>query len=204
MCGPGKMVNGNYWHVMPIIFVQISLFIFDALNIMLIEDFNQTLDGWIKELEQYNITQLSGKPSATSWSLGQLYMHLIQSTHFFIKQIQICVSTDDNAKEESSANAKAMFLKNEFPDAILEGPPSNANTPQPVSKNQLVSELIHLKDEINKVEFLVGVSQFNGKTKHFGLGYFTANEWLQFAEMHFRHHLRQKKRLDDYIKLLHS
>ena len=27
-----------------------------------------------------------------------------------------------------------------------------------------------------------------GKTKHPGLNYFTAKEWLQFAEMHLRHH----------------
>ena len=93
-----------------------------------------------------------------------------------------------------------MFLNNDFPDAILEGPPSNAFTPQPESKDQLLTELLQLKDEMTKAEALIAASQFNGKTKHSGLGYFTASEWMQFAEMHFRHHLRQKKRLDDFLK----
>jgi hypothetical protein len=43
-------------------------------------------------------------------------------------------------------------------------------------------------------------SPFGGKTKHPGLGYFSAHEWLQFADMHFRHHLRQKKRIDDFLE----
>jgi DinB superfamily len=164
------------------------------------KEFDQTIDEWIKELERYSFTQLSAKPSSTSWSLGQLYMHLIQATHFFVKQIQISTSNNDNINEEAFAVAKTMFRNNDFPDAILEGPPSNAATPQPVSKEQLIKELTHLKDEINKAEDLILKSQFKGKTKHFGLGYFTASEWLQFAEMHFRHHLRQKKRLDDFLK----
>ncbi|HEV9036934.1 MAG TPA: hypothetical protein VGQ51_09945 [Puia sp.] len=35
-----------------------------------------------------------------------------------------------------------------------------------------------------------------GKTRHPGLHYFNSLEWLQFAEMHMRHHFRQKKRID--------
>ncbi|MDP4261775.1 MAG: DinB family protein [Bacteroidota bacterium] len=174
---------------------------FFIITFMLIEDFNQTLDTWIKELEKYSFTQLSVKPSPTSWSIGQVYMHLIGATSYFIKQMQICASTNDHAEEETSVNAKAMFLNNAFPDAILEGPPSNADTPPPVSKEQLTEGLNHLKDEINKTAALVSKSQYKGKTKHFGLGYFNANEWMQFAEMHLRHHLRQKKRVDDYIKI---
>jgi hypothetical protein len=38
------------------------------------------------------------------------------------------------------------------------------------------------------------------ETQHPGLYHFSANEWYQFAEMHFRHHVRQKKRIDDYLK----
>jgi hypothetical protein len=39
-----------------------------------------------------------------------------------------------------------------------------------------------------------------GKTKHPGSNYFTAKEWLQFAEIHLRHHLKQKKRIDDFFE----
>src|SRR5258706_9011369 len=164
------------------------------------QDVYQALAIWMKELERYDFTQLLAKPSPTSWSLGQLYIHLIQSTRFFIKQARISSSNNDNSNEDSFAGAKTMFRNNEFPDTLLEDPPSNAVTPQPPSKEKLITELIRLKEEIKEAEALASVSQFSGKTRHFGLGFFTSVEWIQFSEMHLRHHLRQKKRLDDFLK----
>jgi hypothetical protein len=93
-----------------------------------------------------------------------------------------------------------MFARGDFPDKILEGPPSNAFTPQPYNKEQLISDLMHLKEKIASVGILISESPYMGKTKHPGLHFFNAREWLQFAEMHFRHHLRQKKRIDDFLK----
>lgn len=167
---------------------------------MPIEDYNHAIDTWIKGLEQYDFTQLSTKPSPVSWSLGQLYMHLIADTNFYIEQIKICVSTNDNANEEASLNAKAMFLNNDFPDEVIKGAPSNSLIPQPGSKEQLMTSLKNAKDEMNKMAILIAHSEFKGKTKHPGLNYFSANEWLQFAAMHFRHHLRQKKKIDEFLK----
>jgi hypothetical protein len=94
-----------------------------------------------------------------------------------------------------------MLLNNEFPDEIIEGPPSNFFTPQSDSKEDLVNKLVNLKDEISKAARLISESSFKGKTKHPGLNYFNASEWYQFAHMHFRHHLRQKKRIEDFLKI---
>lgn len=168
---------------------------------MLIEDFNHTINIWIKELEQYSFTQLCAKPSENSWSLGQLYLHLVNDTNYYIDQMKICVSNNDNEIEESAPFAKMLFLNNDFPDEIIEGAPSNANIPQPYDKEQLMNNLVNIKNEINCIEKQISEGCFSGKTKHPGLNYFSAKEWLQFAEMHFRHHLRQKKRIDDFLKI---
>ena len=111
------------------------------------------------------------------------------------------VYSNENALEEASPAAKTMFVANNFPDEVLEGPPSNADTPQPKSMEQLVRLLMSLKTEINRLEKLISKSRCNGKTKHPGLNYFNASEWFQFAEMHFRHHLRQRKGIDDFLKI---
>ena len=169
---------------------------------MLIEDFNRTIDLWIKELEQYSFAQLCTKPSSQSWSLGQVYMHLIENTNYFLEQVKICTSHNDNINEECSPSAKTMFLNNEFPNAVLEGPPENTLTPQPVSKEQLMIAMLTLKHQINNAYMAISANAFKGKTKHPGLHYFNANEWFQFAEMHFRHHLRQKKRIDNFLRAL--
>jgi len=57
--------------------------------------------------------------------------------------------------------------------------------------------------EMEQAAELISSNQPKGKSKHPGLGYFSAEEWLQFAEMHFRHHLTQKKLIDNYLKQMH-
>jgi hypothetical protein len=166
---------------------------------MVTEDFSRTLDYWIKELEQYDFNQLCAKPSPSSWSMGQVFMHLVKNTNYYIEQIRICVSTDDHENEEASTHGKKMLSDNEFPDEIIEGPPENSRTLQPASKEELVRSFLKLKDDVTTIEVLILQSTCRGKTKHPGLNYFNAKEWLQFADMHFRHHLRQKKRIDAFL-----
>ena len=118
---------------------------------MPIETFNTTLAIWIKELDRYHLQQLCAKPSAKSWSLGQLYLHLLADTHFFIDQIRICISTNDHENDTSSPMAKMMFRNNDFPDEQLSGAPSNSLIPQPTSKEELITQLENLKTEMNEI-----------------------------------------------------
>jgi hypothetical protein len=163
------------------------------------ETFDDILDAWIKELDKYSLEQLLAKPAA-GWSMGQLYLHLIEATVYFLKQAKACTSGNDNMNGQKFEAAEKMFSDNDFPDLRLDGPPSNAKTPQPDNKEQILQGLIELKNSFDEVSALVEKNTGNAKTKHFGLGYFTGAEWLQFAEMHLRHHLRQKKRLDEFLK----
>lgn len=159
------------------------------------------INTWINELANYSFVQLCTKPPG-SWSLGQVYMHLVTDTDFYIQQAKACWNSIDHFAEEASPGAKTMFLNDDFPDVIIEGAPSNAYIPQPESKAQLMKDLLNLKEEMNRVGVLISHTTVKGKTKHPGLGYFSAQEWLQFAGMHFRHHLRQKKRIDAFLKTM--
>ena len=66
---------------------------------------------------------------------------------------------------------------------------------------KILSSFAKIKVAIKYSEVQISNSMFKGKTKHPGLNYFNANEWLQFAEMHFRHHLRQNNRIKTFLKL---
>ncbi len=164
------------------------------------DDFNRTLDIWINDLPGKTFEQLCVKPSSKSWSLGQVYVHLIENTLYYLEQAKVCLATNDHASDEMSDHAKEMFANNQFPDMLIEGPAENATTPQPTSKEELLLGMQNLKSEANRLANLMSVSAFKGKTKHPGLLYFNASEWLQFGEMHMRHHLRQKKRIEEFLK----
>lgn len=170
-------------------------------NDSILIDFTHVADIWINELDKYTFPELCIRSSAASWSLGQVIMHLIKDANFYLEQITICAATNDNIYEEASPFAKKMFRNNGFPDEVIKGAPGNADIPQPDSKEQLKSLLENVKDEFKRVSILISKSLFRGKTKHPGLGYFNAGEWMQFAGMHFRHHLRQKKRIDEFLRI---
>ena len=71
--------------------------------------------------------------------------------------------------------------------------------PQPQSNEILLQLFINLKKDMNEAATQIDNSKSKGKTKHPGFNYFNATEWLQFAEMHLRHHLKQKERIEEFL-----
>ena len=168
---------------------------------MVSEDFRDTIDIWTKDIDELSYEQLCKKPTQNSWSLGQVCVHLTDATNYFLEQAIICISNNENTNKEMKIKAKVNFRNNEFPDEVIEGPLSNNFTPQPTSKEEILSSFAKIKESIVGVENQISKSKFNGKTKHPGLDYFSADEWLQFAEMHFRHHFRQRDRIKAFLKI---
>lgn len=166
----------------------------------LINRFNTTIDTWLTSLDRYTPDQLLLIPEKNSWSIGQLYVHLCRESEYFLSQAENCMQSSQNTAERASSEATLMFGNNEFPNARIEGPPSNKETPQPESTEALKARLLRLKKKANSLITLVGNSLPGGKSRHPGLGYFSAKEWLQFAEMHLRHHFRQKARIDSFLQ----
>lgn len=171
---------------------------------MLTDDLNTTIDIWINDLHRYGFEELCARPDPKSWSLGQVYMHLIEETKFYMEQMEACMKYNDNGHEEMDERGKIMFANNSFPYQRIKGDPFiSEKVAQPESKMQLLEDMLQLKRELNDIGDRVMSSQTVGKTAHPGHGYFSAAEWLQYAEMHMRHHLAQKKRLEEELKLNH-
>ena len=167
---------------------------------MLITKFTDTIDLWINALNGFEFDQLLLKPGAESWSLGQLYIHLLNETQYFLSQVELCLQSNEHSSEQMIEKAKNMFRSDEFPDERAKGDPVAANNmQQPVDKSSITTALLRLKKKINLLGKRVLESGYTGKTQHPGLGYFNAEEWFQYAEMHMRHHLRQKRRLEEFL-----
>ncbi len=160
--------------------------------------FIKTINQWLEELNKYSFDQLLQKPQPDKWSLGQVYMHLIEATSYFLKQVEVCLKTDDHSEDSMTEVAKSMFANNQFPDKMIEGPPSNAATPQPAAKQEIINGLEKLKERISALDHSNSTNK--GKTRHPGHEYFNASEWLQYAHMHFRHHERQKGRVEVFLE----
>jgi hypothetical protein len=155
---------------------------------MLIDQFNTTIDDWIISLDQYSFDEL-------------LYMHLVNETRYYISQMEECLKTNAHAEEKMKEAGVIMFSNNAFPDARIKGEPDSiAKIQQPLSKSKLRQEMSTLKTDMNNLWARNVQQPAVGKTMHPGLGYFNAMEWFQFAEMHLRHHFRQKNRIEKGIR----
>ncbi len=166
---------------------------------VLLEQFNKTIDIWIYHLNDYTLDMLCRKPGENCWSLGQVYLHIIADTAWFVEQMQDCLLLSNaNSEMEMHENAKAIFANNGFPDALLENPSNDPDSRQPRDKEELLQGLTDIKLEVNAL-YAIDHPQADGKTEHPGFHFFNSMEWLQFAEMHMRHHLRQKRRIDEKL-----
>ncbi|PKL83834.1 MAG: hypothetical protein CVV24_02900 [Ignavibacteriae bacterium HGW-Ignavibacteriae-3] len=159
------------------------------------------LEKWESSLDNYSDSDLLKKPAADSWSIGQLYSHLVYGTiRYHLKQIELCLSKDDNRDQKKTGAGAFCFLINGFPPVKIKVPPSKEYTPaQPENKQEIKNGFVKLKQILENYSPGIGKKE-SGKVKHPALGFLSAAEWYQLIEMHFRHHLRQKKKLDQIIK----
>lgn len=165
----------------------------------LLQQFIITIDEWTGFLTEYTPGLLCRQPKPGSWSIGQMYVHIIEETNHYSNQIEICLRTTDNSDAEMTERAKAIFAANELPNVLINGPATGKEIPQPQNIEVLVQQLLTIRQKIN--DLFNNHKDKGGKTQHPGFGFFSALNWLQFADMHMRHHLRQKKRIDDVLFL---
>jgi DinB superfamily len=164
--------------------------------------------NWLKtvayyeaELANYSEVDFSKKPAEDAWSIGQMYQHLVGSAAFFhAKLVEEALKSDDNAGESKTFPGKLSYFINGFPPIKIKVPASPEYTPPQPKSRQAVSEgLQKLKISLKDLGEKVDASSSKGKQKHPAFGYLTAFEWYKMIDMHFTHHLRQKKRLDQFL-----
>lgn len=168
----------------------------------------KSYQNWLKtvafyesELPKYSESDFAKKQTEEAWSIGQMYQHLVKGTMVFhAKFAEKALSTDENSGEGKTMPGKISYLIGGFPPIRIKVPASTEYTPpQPKSRTAVEEDLENLKVQLKDLAEKIDTSNSKGKTKHPGFGYLTALEWFQMIEMHFKHHLRQKKRLDKFL-----
>ena len=168
-------------------------------EITLLRAFNETIQKWTDFLDDYTIEMLCQKPDENSWSLGQVYTHITEDTAWFVEQMAAAMQTKADSEKQMHEHARQMLRNNSFPNTMIEGPATGIYIKQPESKDEVRQKLLTIRAEVNNLYASFDPSKAIGKTRHPGLLYFNTLDWLQFAEMHLRHHFRQKKRIDEKI-----
>jgi hypothetical protein len=164
--------------------------------------FEKTARFWLVSLNAYTEEQFARQPGETQWSIGQVYYHLIVGTEkFHLRAIRKCLEHRGEIVEGGKTlPGKIVFLLGSFLPVKIHVPPSDDYTPkQPQSRAEMQEGLRKLIETMRGLAPQIDHASPVQKSKHPALGMLNADEWYRLIEIHFRHHLRQKKRLDKFL-----
>lgn len=169
-------------------------------TLQVLKSFENAVERYLVELKQLDMEQLHRKTDEEEWSIGQMYMHLIQSALFMhlpnIKQCLVHSEPSVHSNKGKTELGKSVFEQEQFPATRVKVPASPQYTPKsPENKEQLVEGLHQVIEEMRDMEAVLRPSPATDKVIHPRLGALDAQEWFLLIEMHYRHHFLQLNRL---------
>ncbi|MGG3838932.1 DinB family protein [Paenibacillus thiaminolyticus] len=168
--------------------------------------FDEITEHYVRELDKYSMEELRHKPAENEWSLGQMYLHLAHSAlNMQLRLAEQCMAPGGGSEGEGEKTeaGRAVFEQGSFPPVRIQVPASAQYTPpQPESKEQLAAKLEEARRRMHEIgASLQGVAsdRLQRTAAHPAFGALNAAEWFAMPEMHYRHHLLQKERLDSFL-----
>ena len=164
--------------------------------------FESCLSVWEQALDQYSEADFARQPAPDAWSIGQVYEHLVRSLlRYHLQQAELCMTSDADAGASKKMPGRITYFFGGLLPVRVKVPPTPQYTPpQPESTAAVKAMFPTLHEKMAAAAELLSQPHARGKTAHPALGYLNALEWFALIEMHFRHHLRQKKRIDAFLQ----
>jgi hypothetical protein len=171
-----------------------------------LQRFEEVMNHYLEELNGFSMEQLKRQPSENEWSIGQMYLHLINATrNMHLRNIDLCMTQNEGSvgpQGEKTEDGQAVFEQGSFPPVRIHVPPSPQYTPlQPESKDQLVQGLNVVMQKMKEIEPTIDNAPLQNTVAHPRFGGLNAKEWFKLIEMHYRHHLLQKERLKKELEI---
>lgn len=159
------------------------------------------VEEYRRQLRRYTLEQLRRIPEAGVWSLGQMYDHLIAVAHEYMDHIETCAQADAGQPLGKTAAGEEAFRSGGFPSMKIQLPPSMNQADNPESMEELDERLRQVIRKMRELEGKADQANANAKVEHGGFGWLNAREWHALIGMHFRHHLRHKRELEERLGL---
>ncbi|MDF2961171.1 MAG: hypothetical protein K0S39_2906 [Paenibacillus sp.] len=166
----------------------------------ILQRFEEITKHYLQELNFFTMEQLKRQPNENEWSLGQMYLHLINAALYMqLRNVDHCLTQSEisvvSGGEKTEAG-KAVFDQGSFPPVRIQVPASPQYTPrQPESKEQLAEGLNAVMRRMEEIKPTIEKALLQITVPHPRFGALNAKEWFMLVEMHYRHHLHQKDRL---------
>ena len=161
---------------------------------------------YITSLENYTDETFLMKKDENTWSIGQMYEHLLVSAQFFIYQTNNCLSEKKGQMGGDKTDiGENIYKYGGFPPIKIKIPEAyqNAEPLVPKTRTEYKTFFVNLLLQMEKMlEILEKNNEQNNekyKVKHAVCGFLDALEWYKMVCYHSEHHFIQKKDLEMFI-----
>ncbi|MFD1139062.1 DinB family protein [Paenibacillus shunpengii] len=166
---------------------------------MINNDSPAIIEQYKRSLAEYTIDQLRYKSEEDVWSIGQMYIHVIDVAEEYIGHIHTCTIAAQEEHGDKTEDGTKAFLEKAWPDVRVKLEEPVNRTRNPDSKDEIIAGLEQVLKKLKYWEEHVRGANPACKVRHGWFGWLNAREWFEMIGMHSRHHLRQKARLDQKL-----
>lgn len=171
-----------------------------------LDQFNRKANEWLVDLRMIDEEVLQIKPTEKSWSLSEVYDHVMRvARHYQIPNLRKSVTESAQRKKSKNKYGIAIFnlgyRKNvhmkmeEFPKPLVE-----AFTPTKRAKNDLVKDFLFFIKEVNDLQEILEKSDKDDKQYHPMFGDINTKEWFALIELHIWQHDKQREKIKKYLE----
>jgi len=169
--------------------------------------YERTTNQWLASLDHYSEEDLrrSNPDGPDAWTLGQIYGHILDATESLaIPSIGKCLDPQRVPTDKKmNVAGRLIFFIGSFPPIRIRYKPRPDYVPPSITVEEARAGLIRSLEAIRKVSGSIASADRRRKARHPAFGPLNVDQWLLFAEMHLRHHLRQKVRMDKALGIRH-
>jgi hypothetical protein len=158
---------------------------------------NKVVKLYADSLDQYSPEQLRYKQNEERWSLGQMFDHVIYAAlEIYYPSVLTCINQPEPNAAGKTAAGIEIFERGEYPPLKVK----TTHLPKNVDdKDFLYDGLKKILEQASILLPTVSHSSEKAKITHPRLGALHAKEWFELSELHMRHHLHQKKELEEIL-----
>lgn len=81
-----------------------------------LQRFEETVQHYLLELDSFSLEQLQYTPQEDQWSLGQMYLHLVNSAlYMHLKNIDVCLQPNGETGVKTEAGTAVFNLGDSHP-----------------------------------------------------------------------------------------
>lgn len=159
------------------------------------------LDDFKERLVRYSESELRYKQTTTTWSIGQMYDHILLVASEYFDEVDRCLRGDGKLGGDKTPFGEELFERGDFPPIKIELPPEMNQPPNNTDSNDRLRErFVALISRMEAIESRLDDAEDNQKTLHGGFGWLNAREWFELVEMHTRHQQRQQHELEKWLQ----